>query len=80
MAGGCGTIWYQYNSSHSYHMTEGTWSLHFSNPIYIVTIRFYKVVVLSALMLDSVLVLAQALSEKGAFGGVKRGVLFYSPI
>ena len=42
----------------------------------------YKVLqggILSALMPSSVLALAQALSERSAFGGVK-GVLSYSPI
>ena len=60
-------------------MTEGTQSFHFSNPIYI----DYKVLphgILSALMLDSVLALAQVLSKKGAFGSVKGGVLSCCPI
>ena len=62
-------------------MVEGTQSLHFSNPIYIKTIR--KVLqggISSVLMIGSVLVLIQVLSERGAFGGVKGGVLSYCPI
>ena len=36
--------------------------------------------ILSALMIGSVLVLAQALSERGAFGANGAGVLSYCPI
>ena len=36
--------------------------------------------ILSALMLDSVLLLAQALSKRGAFWGKRVGILSYCPI
>ena len=61
-------------------MTEGTQCLHFSNLIYVENYKVLQGGVLSALMLGSVLALAQALSERGAFGGVKGGVLSYLPI
>ena len=41
--GGCSTICFLCSGSHSHYVTEGTQSLHFSNIIYIKTIRFYKV-------------------------------------
>ena len=61
-------------------MTEGTQSLHFSCYHLYEKYKVLQDAVLSALMLGRVLVLAKAVSKRGAFGGVKGGVLFYSPI
>ena len=57
-------------------MTEGTQSVFFRHHLY----KNYKVLqggILSALMLCSVLALVHVLCKRGAFGGVKGGVLFY---
>ena len=67
MAGGCDTVWYKYNGSHSCHVTEGIWFFCIFNPHLQSNYKVLQGGILSLLMKGSVLVLVQVLGERDLF-------------